>query len=231
MTWPRGCRATIATSAPKSPAACARNWACRPPDTQATAYRLVKNHLLMSDIAQRRDVGDPQTVRDFVAQVQSPEMLRLLLILTVADIKAVGPGVWNCWKGQLLRELYYAAEHMMMGGDQAPGRGARVAEAKAALAQRLADFTPEQRERAVSRHYDNYWLAFETAEQERHARAIAKADAENELIALEFTPNTFRAVTDIMLYTPDHAGLFSQFAGAIAMSGGSIVDAKVFTTS
>ncbi|MDR3507162.1 MAG: [protein-PII] uridylyltransferase, partial [Caulobacteraceae bacterium] len=66
---------------------------------------LVKDHLLMSDIAQRRDVADPQTVRDFVAQVQSPELLRLLLVLTVADIKAVGPGVWNGWKGQLLREL------------------------------------------------------------------------------------------------------------------------------
>ena len=201
-----------------------------PSDTQAVAW-LVKNHLVMSDIAQRRDVSDPQTVRDFVAQVQSPEMLRLLLILTVADIKAVGPGVWNGWKGQLLRELYYAAEHVMTGGDQAPGRGARVSAAKAALAERLSDFTPEQRERALARHYDNYWLAFETEELERHARAIAKAETAGELIVLEATTNNFRAVTDIMLYTPDHAGLFSQFAGAIAMSGGSIVDAKVFTTT
>jgi [protein-PII] uridylyltransferase len=201
-----------------------------PSDTQAVAW-LVKNHLVMSDIAQRRDVSDPQTVRDFVAQVQSPEMLRLILILTVADIKAVGPGVWNGWKGQLLRELYYAAEYMMTGGDQLPGRGARVAEAKAALAARLADFTPEQRERAIGHHYDNYWLAFETAEQERHARAIAKADAAGELLCLEAVTNEFRAITEIMLYTPDHPGLFSQFAGAIAMSGGSIVDAKVFTTT
>ena len=201
-----------------------------PSDTLAVAW-LVKNHLVMSDIAQRRDVSDPQTVRDFVAQVQSPEMLRLMLILTVADIRAVGPGVWNGWKGQLLRELYYAAEYMMTGGDQLPGRSARVAGAKAALAARLADFTPEQRERAINRHYDNYWLAFETDEQERHARAIAKADAAGELLCLEAVTNEFRAITEIMLYTPDHPGLFSQFAGAIAMSGGSIVDAKVFTTT
>jgi [protein-PII] uridylyltransferase len=199
-------------------------------DTQAVAW-LVKNHLLMSDIAQRRDISDPQTVRDFVAQVQSPEMLRLILILTVADIKAVGPGVWNGWKGQLLRELYYAAEQMMMGGDQMPGRSARVADAKAALAARLGDFTPEQRERALSRQYDNYWLAFETEELERHARVIAKADATGDLLCLDATTNNFRAITEIMLYTPDHPGLFSQFAGAIAMSGGSIVDAKVFTTT
>ena len=77
--------------------------------------------------AQRRDISDPKTVRDFVELVQSPEMLRLLVILTVADIRAVGPGMWNGWKGQLLRELYYAADSMMTGGDQAPSRTNRVA--------------------------------------------------------------------------------------------------------
>ena len=199
-------------------------------DTNAVAW-LVKYHLVMSDTAQRRDVSDPKTVRDFVDMVQSPEMLRLLLILTVADIRAVGPGVWNGWKGQLLRELYYAAENMMTGGDQAPGRGARVSAAKAALEARLSDFTPEQRQRALSRHYDNYWLAFDESELERNARLMARADAAGELLALEAVSNAFRSVTDIVLYTPDNAGLFSQFAGAIAMAGGSIVDAKAFTTS
>jgi [protein-PII] uridylyltransferase len=163
--------------------------------------------------------------------VQSPEMLRLLLVLTVADIRAVGPGVWNGWKGQLLRELYYAAENMMTGGDQVPSRSSRVAAARAGLEARLADFTPQQRERALNRHYDNYWLAFDTEELERHARLTAKADAENQLLVLDTTTNAFRAITEVMLYTPDNAGLFSQFAGAIAMAGGSIVDAKAFTTS
>jgi len=199
-------------------------------ETKQVAW-LVKNHLLMSDVAQRRDVSDPKTVRDFVDQVQSPEMLRLLVILTVADIRAVGPGVFNGWKGQLLRELYYAAENMMMGGDQTPSRSARVANAKAALEQRLADLTPAQREAALSRQYDNYWLAFEVDELERHARMMLKADAQDQLLTLAAQPNTFRAVTDITVYTPDFAGLFSQVAGAIAMSGGSIVDAKAFTTS
>ena len=199
-------------------------------DTSAVAW-LVKNHLVMSDTAQRRDISDPRTVRDFVALVQTPEMLRLLLILTVCDIRAVGPGVFNGWKGQLLRELYYAAETMMTGGDQAPARDTRVAAAREALAARLADFSPDQRERALNRHYDNYWLAFDQDEQERHARLMAQADASGELMTLAAESNAFRAITEIVLYTPDHAGLFSQLAGAIAMSGGSIVDAKAFTTS
>ena len=205
-------------------------WGLSAADTAAVAW-LVKNHLVMSDTAQRRDISDPKTVRDFVDMVQSPEMLRLLLVLTVADIRAVGPGVWNGWKGQLLRELYYAAESMMMGGDQAPGRGQRVAIAKAALEKRLGDFTPVQREKALARHYDNYWLAFEEGELERHARLIARADKDGQLLTLEVNSNDFRAVTEIVLYTPDHAGLFSRFAGAIAMAGGTIVDAKAFTTS
>ena len=199
-------------------------------ETKSVAW-LVKNHLVMSDTAQRRDVSDPKTVRDFVDLVQSPEMLRLLVILTVADIRAVGPGVFNGWKGQLLRELYYAAENMMTGGDQAPSRTSRVTAAKAGLEARLADMTPADREKSLSRHYDNYWLAFDADELERHARLMTKADADGQLLTLAADTNKFRAVTDVIVYTPDNAGLFSQFAGAIAMSGGSIVDAKAFTTS
>ena len=149
---------------------------CRRP--MSTRWRgWCKNHLVMSDTAQKRDIADPKTVRDFVATVQSPEMLRLLLILTVADIRAVGPGVWNGWKGQLLRELYYEAENVMQGGDATPARAARIAEAKGALARRIADLPAAAQERALSRHYDSYWLAFDDATHERHARLMAQADS------------------------------------------------------
>ena len=164
-----------------------------PEDTAAVAW-LVKNHLVMSDTAQKRDISDPKTVRDFVEPVQTPEMLRLLLVLTVADIRAVGPGVWNGWKGQLLRELYYEAETVMSGGDAAPARAARVADAKTALAARIADLPPEAHANARSaRHYDNYWLAFDDAAHERHARLMAEADAKGELFALTAESNDFRA--------------------------------------
>ncbi|HEX4292535.1 MAG TPA: [protein-PII] uridylyltransferase [Rhizomicrobium sp.] len=201
-----------------------------PEDTAAVAW-LVKNHLVMSDTAQKRDLADPKTVRDFVDAVQSPEMLRLLLILTVADIRAVGPGVWNGWKGQLLRELYYEAEALMTGGDAAPARSARIAEAKAALAERIADLPAAARERALTRHYDNYWLAFDAAAHERHARLMTRAGETGELVALAAESNDFRAVTEIVIATPDHPGLFSQLAGAVSVSAGSVVDAKVFTTT
>jgi [protein-PII] uridylyltransferase len=200
-----------------------------PADTEAVAW-LVRNHLVMSDTAQKRDIADPKTVRDFVEVVQSPEMLRLLLILTVADIRAVGPGVWNGWKGQLLRELYYEAEAVMSGGDAAPARAARIEDARAALAVRLVDLPAPARERALTRHYDGYWLAFDDDAHERYARMMNAADSAGELLALSAESNEFRAVTEVVVYTPDHPGLFSQLAGAVAVSGGSIVDAKAFTT-
>ncbi len=199
-------------------------------DTASVSW-LVRNHLIMSDVAQKRDIADPKTVRDFVSAVQSPEMLRLLLVLTVADIRAVGPGVWNGWKGQLLRELYYEAETVMTGGDGTHGRAARIAEAKEALTARIKDWPPEARARARDRHYDAYWLAFDTDTHERHARMMAAADAKGELLALSSQSNAFRAISDIVIYTPDHPGLFSKLAGAIAVAGGSIVDAKAFTTT
>jgi [protein-PII] uridylyltransferase len=201
-----------------------------PEDTRAVMW-LVKNHLVMSDTAQKRDISDPKTVKDFVAQVQTPEMLRLLLVLTVADISAVGPGVWNGWKGQLLRELYYEAEAVMSGGDAAPARAARVEHAKAALAKRIVDLPQAAQEKALSRHYDSYWLAFDDAAHERHARQMTDADAKGELLSMAAESNDFRSVTEIVLYTPDHPGLFSQLAGAVSASGGSIVDAKAFTST
>ncbi len=197
----------------------------------ASVVWLVRYHLVMSDTAQRRDIADPVTVRNFVDAVQSPEMLRLLLVLTVADICAVGPGVWNAWKAQLLRELYFAAEALMSGGEAAPARSARVAARKEALAARLVDWPEQRRAWALSRHYDAYWLAFDTDELERHARMAGSAQTQGELLAIETRSNMQRAVTEVAVHVPDHPGLFSQLAGAIAAAGGSIVEAKAFTTS
>jgi [protein-PII] uridylyltransferase len=199
-------------------------------DTATIAW-LVRHHLVMSDAAQKRDVSDPKTVQNFVEVVQTPERLRLLLVLTVADIRAVGPGVWNGWKGQLLRELYYEAETLMSGGHSSPARSARIDEAKRALEERLEDFSELAKRQALSRHYDPYWLAFDPAELAFHARLMRAADEKNEKLAVGARMDASNSVTEIVIYTPDHAGLFSRLAGAISISNGSILGAKIFTTS
>lgn len=199
-------------------------------DTATVAW-LVKYHLLMSDVAQKRDVSDPKTAQDFAAIVQTPARLRLLLIVTVADIHAVGPGVWNDWKGQLLRELYAETETLMSGGDSAPSRSARINKAKKALLEKIADLPEKVREYAVSRHYDNYWLAFDADALEFHARIMAEADAKNEKLALGARGDALPGVTEFVIYAGDHPGLFARLAGAFTLANASIVDAKIFTTS
>src|SRR5258708_39046039 len=200
-----------------------------PADT-ATVSWLVRHHLVMSDAAQKRDVSDPKTVQNFVHVVQTPERLRMLLILTAADIRAVGPGVWNGWKAQLLRELYFEAETLMSGGDSSPARSTRIEDAKRALEEKLVNFPESARRRALSRHYDSYWLVFDADELEFHARLMRTADEKNEQVVVGTRGNLSNSVSEIVIYTPDHPGLFSRLAGAISVSNGSIVGAKIFTT-
>jgi [protein-PII] uridylyltransferase len=196
-------------------------------ETESVAW-LVEHHLVMSDVAQRRDIADPRTVRDFADLVQSPERLKMLFVLTVVDIKAVGPGVWNGWKAQLLRQLYFETEAVLQGGDSAVNRKTRIAEAKEGLGARLGDWSKAARERYFTRHAGGYWLSLDAETLERHARLIESAKETPLTIAAEPEPD--RDVTQLTLYTQDHPGLFARFAGACAVLGMNIVDAKIFTT-
>lgn len=193
----------------------------------ATATWLVRHHLLMSDTAQRRDISDPATVRNFVGEVQSPELLRMLLVLTAADIRAVGPGTWNGWKGQLLRELYHEADALISGAPAA--RGERMKEAKERLLARLSDWNGSGRQEAVAHFGENYWLAFDTSELERNARLRAQVASGETVFAIKCDVSDIRSVCEVAICTHDKPGLFFQLAGAISASGGSIVEAKAFT--
>ncbi|MFZ5931801.1 MAG: [protein-PII] uridylyltransferase [Pseudomonadota bacterium] len=199
-------------------------------DTELVAW-LVENHLLMSDVAQKRDISDPRTIAKFVEEIKSQERLRLMLVLTVVDIRAVGPGVWNSWKGQLLRQLNEEAESLLSGGHRTAGRGERIAAAKAQLAERLADIEPAQRERILAMHYPPYWLAGDADLHEKHARFVMDARAKGGPFHMKYETDTARGVTEVTLFAPDHAGLFARVAGAFASIGANIVDAKIFTTS
>lgn len=198
-------------------------------ETETVAW-LVREHLTMSRVAFKRDIDDPQTITDFVTKVQSPERLRLLLVLTVADIRAVGPTVWNGWKGGLLRELYQRSEELMLGG-MATARDHRVKAAQAALRQQLqaAGWPDADIDAHMARGYPTYWTSFDTATHLRHARLVRDAESRNAPLTVESRVDSFRSVTEINVYTSDHPGLFSQIAGAMAVSGANIVDAKIVT--
>ena len=142
------------------------------PDEVETAAWLVRWHLLFSMTAFKRDPNDPRTIDDFVGRVRSLERLRLLLVLTAADITAVGPGRMTAWKGSLLRMLYHRAEAVLAGGREAEDREARVAKARQALRARLADWHEADVAHFESRLPVTYWLSTDGAMQERHARLV-----------------------------------------------------------
>ena len=198
-------------------------------ETETTAW-LVRYHLLMSSIAFKRDISDPKTVADFTSIVQSPERLRLLLILTVADIRAVGPGIWNGWKGQLLRDLYFAAESVLDGGLSVAAPQGRIKAAIEDLRARLSDWTPEEIDTHVERHFDSYWLSNTPEKLEYNARLMRKADEDKMKLTVDAKVDHFRSMTEITFYTLDHPGLFARITGALSMAGGLIVDAKIYTT-
>ena len=200
-----------------------------PEETETVAW-LVRHHLLFSNTAFKRDLGDVKTVTDFVAEVQSPERLRLLLVLTAADIRAVGPKTWSAWKGALLRQLYYLAAEVMSGGHAAEAKQRRVAAAKDALRAALADWEHDTVERHLERLYPPYWIAFDTATHAAHARLMRAAERSAAPLTLDARVLRRNAVTEVTLFTPDQHGLFAKVAGAMALAGASIVNAKIFTT-
>ena len=198
-------------------------------ETETVAW-LIENHLLMSSIAFSRDISDPKTIRDFANIVQSPERLKLLLVLTVADIRAVGPSAWNGWKGQLLRELYFETEPVVAGGHTQLASRDRIAAAQAAFRAAVADWPGEEVARFVERHYPDYWLKTETRKVVEHAKLIRSAESAGLPLASAVTTNAFTAITELSLFTPNHPRLLALFAGACAACGANISGAHISTT-
>jgi [protein-PII] uridylyltransferase len=201
-----------------------------PAETDTVAW-LIEHHLLMSTVAQSRDLSDRRTIENFANVVQSLERLKLLTILTTADIRAVGPGVWNGWKAQLLRTLYYETEPVLTGGFSEVNRAQRVAVAQAEFKAEMKDWSVEQLDAYVARHYGAYWLKVDRERQVAHARFLSSAAEANRTLATSVDFDITRGVTELTVLAPDHPRLLSIIAGACASAGANIVDAQIYTTT
>jgi len=198
-------------------------------ETDTVAW-LVEHHLLMSEVAQSRDIQDPETAKAFADVVQSPQRLALLMILTACDIRAVGPGVWTGWKGSLLRTLYYATEPLLSGGHSQVSQRDRIEAAKSVLRKELGTWPPDELETYLGRHYDHYWLRAEPELQVEHAKMIHTADQAGQMFSGSIRVKSFEGMTAVSFYTPDHPRLLSLIAGACTMCDASIIGAQIFGT-
>ncbi|WP_114947461.1 [protein-PII] uridylyltransferase [Microvirga calopogonii] len=199
-------------------------------ETETVAW-LVEHHLLMSNTAQSRDLSDPATIKSFAEVVQTMERLKLLLVLTIADIKAVGPGTWTGWKGQLLRNLYQETEVILGGGAVDLARSERVRLAQEQLRSELPDWSDAEFEAFAARHTPGYWLKTDETRRAKQARLLREAEKGGRTVTTAYETDQFRGVTELTILSPDHPRLLAIVTGACAAAGGNIVDAQIFTTT
>lgn len=195
-------------------------------ETQLVSW-LVRHHLLMSSTAFKRDLSDYQTVLQFSQNVKSIERLRLLLVLTVVDIRAVGPGIWNSWKRQLLTDCFEASEEILRLGYKHKGRSERIESSKAS-AKALCELPNEKFDRISSILPDSYWISEPEDITARNISLIERSGDEGLTIDTIYYPD--RGATLVTIYAADHPGLFYRIAGAIHLAGGNIIDAHIHTT-
>lgn len=198
-------------------------------DESETVVWLVRNHLLMSDVAQKRDLSDPRTVRDFAEAMGRRTRLKLLTVVTVCDIRGVGPGVWNNWKAVLLRDLYSQTRLLLRDGEQAFVGQNREATAKDELAKALGDWTAADIKAEQERHYRAYWMGLDTETHAIFAKLIKQAKPDEPVSHI--VPASTRDATRACFVMPDHPGIFGRFAGALALTGANVVDARLYTSS
>ncbi len=197
-------------------------------ETQTVVW-LIEQHLLMSRIAFRYDLNDPQTIVDFAAEVQSPERLKLLLILTVADIQAVGPDVWNGWKASLMRDLYRRTEAVLGGAAPSEVSLGAASDALDAARAALQDWDDDRFDAYARLFYPSYWTNFNTASHIYHASLAERFAEGKQQLLIDFKVDEDKKSTILVVMAADHPGLFSRIVGSVAMAGCSIVNARINT--
>ncbi|OQW61681.1 MAG: bifunctional uridylyltransferase/uridylyl-removing protein [Proteobacteria bacterium SG_bin9] len=198
--------------------------------TELVAW-LIEEHLTMSTVAQSRDLSDRKTIENFAAVVQTLEQMKLLTILTTADIRGVGPGVWNGWKAQLLRTLYYETEPVLTGGFSEVNRTQRIAASQAELRNALQDWPEKELNTYIARHYPAYWLKVDLQRKIRQAKFVRASEQAGHKLAVNVGFDEARGVTELTILASDHPWLLSIIAGACASAGANIVDAQIYTTT
>ena len=201
------------------------------PEEATTVSWLVRYHLLMSDTAFKRDIDDHRTLEKFCHEVKSIERLNLLYVLTSVDIKAVGPNVWNAWKGQLLQDLYKNSVSYLSGLEETEGTYYKIDKIKNEIREKLSEWKQEDIEGFLALGTPKYWLSYDLNSHLIYAEIINKAVLKDEKIVISFQKISGTSNIEMLVYAPDHIGLFSKIVGVLSLVRSEILDARIQTLS
>jgi len=195
-------------------------------DTERIAF-LVQHHLLMTKISQYRDIDDNDIVQSFAKTMKTEERLRTLFLISYADMAAVGPDVWNDWKGTLLLKLYLRTEMVLLGRAETIGeqfwKSPKAQEVREAVREDLR----EQVEDYIRSLGDRYLLAFSPWHIARHIECVARAQETH--LAMNCWTHDETGMSEVVVSTSDRRGLFSMIAGSFASQLIDVNNAALFT--
>ena len=200
-------------------------------DTRLTSW-LVRNHLIMSSTAQRKDISDPEVINEFAAFVGDANHLDYLYLLTMADIRATGPNVWNSWKDSLLAELYRSTKHALRRGLTNPILQSEIISQRQREARHHLlgkNFNEDAIDRFWNRISDDYFLRYNTDEIAWHAEAVLSHKTTQPLIVLRQHGN--RGGTELFIYTPIRGFQFSTTTAVLDQLCLNIVDARILSSN
>jgi [protein-PII] uridylyltransferase len=190
---------------------------------------LVKNHLLMNHLAQRRDITDPKIIADFAETVRNVENLKLLCILTYADTRAVGPDIWTVWKGALLWELYMRTYKHFTQDDEVVVTGeALIEQVKGEVLSGLSGRIAESAVDAFFRAMPYKYVVSTPAETiVQHVQLVE--NLKGGALATKHTHHLDLGYSELMVCTPSKAGNFAKIAGTLAANQLNILGAQIYT--
>ncbi len=190
---------------------------------------LVRNHLLLSQTSQREDISDPEVVNNFTAKIESLTHLDYLYLLTVADIRATNPSLWNSWKAALLMELYSGCANIFRHGTDKPDE--RVLQKQKQAQQMLGSAGYQQSDILLlwQNLDDDYFSQYRANDISWHTKTLLEAKSDSSpLIAIRTSEE--RGGTEIFVHTPDAHHLFAGITYTLARFGLDVVGARIYTS-
>lgn len=198
-----------------------------PAETELTAW-LVRNHLLMSKTAFKRDLSDIKTISDFTKKVGSLERLQLLTLLTIPDIMAVGPNIWNEWKHRLLSDLFVLAKAWLAKSGESNPMADRVSERKVALTQKFSNIPKEKLDQLIARLPEGFWISGTMEAQAEDVKLLLESVQSGQEIKMGLNADLVPGFARLVMLAPSHPQLLHRLSGALAHHEINIVEARAF---